>query len=333
MSKETFVSFVTIAYNEADNIARALDAIGRLDDLGEYEIIVVDDGSRDGTAQVVASIALQNPRVHLIELAENRGRGHARSVGIAKARGGLIAMVDADIILPADWLTRTRDALEGHDAAGGTTVPDGDVAYIYRRFRLVPRIVRGTTTVTGNNGLYRRQVFDVIAFDPTLRDGEDIALNQAMKRHGLSALTVHGLLVEHKESKRLGTSLKWLFDSGRGATRQLLAYHEIRQPDLAAAAFVGTTMLGALLVKRKHPVLGMAVPPGFVLAASIQHVRTRFETPLAQWSRVVPAVVVDSAMLAAYFAGRIAGTTTLLSHRKRRIFQFDRITHPDKSKG
>lgn len=316
MSEETFVSFVVIAYNEAGNIARALDAISRLDDLGEHEIIVVDDGSHDCTGQVVASIALRNPCVHLIELAENRGRGHARNAGIAKARGGLIAMVDADIILPVDWLTRAREALEKHDAVGGVAVPDGDVAYIYKHFKLVPRIVRGTTTVTGNNGLYRRRVFDVVSFDPALRDGEDVALNHAMKRQRLSARTVRGLLVQHEESKKLGTSLKWLFDSGRGATRQLLTYHEVRQPDLAAGAFVGATVLGVLLTRRKHPLIGAAVPCGFVLAASAQHVRTRFETPLSQWRRTAPAVAVDSAMLTAYFAGRLAGLATLIRHSK-----------------
>ena len=47
------VSLVVIAYNEAGNIGRALDAIASLDGLGEYEVVVVNDGSRDGTAGVV----------------------------------------------------------------------------------------------------------------------------------------------------------------------------------------------------------------------------------------------------------------------------------------
>jgi glycosyltransferase involved in cell wall biosynthesis len=306
MPHETFVSFVVIAYNEAANIARALTAIADLEDLGDHEVIVVDDGSRDNTAQIVADIAAQNPHVQLIQLPENRGRGYARSTGIAVARGRVIAMVDADII-PANWLARTRAALAGHDAVGGVAVPDGDVSYLYRRFRLVPRIVHGTARVTGNNGLYRREVFDVADFDPALREGEDIALNHAMDRRGLSSVTVPGLLVRHEEDKTAGTSLRWLFDSGRGATRQLLTYRELRQPDLVAGAFVGTAGLGLFLTVRGRRLIGAAIPVGFVVAASAQHVRSRFDTPRSQWPRVAAAIAVDSAMLTAYFAGRLVG--------------------------
>jgi hypothetical protein len=309
--EESFVSFVVIAYNEAANIARTLAAITDLEDLGEHEIIVVDDGSRDSTAQIAADVARQNPRVQLIELAENRGRGYARRRGIEAAHGGLIAMVDADIILPGNWLVRTRAALGDHDAVGGIAVPDGDVAYVYKRFGLVPRIVRGTTAVTGNNGLYRREVFDAASFNPELREGEDIALNHAMERQGLSSVTIPGLLVQHEENKTLGTSLRWLFDVGRGATRQLLTYHQIRQPDLVAGVFVAVTTLGVFLAVREHRVIGAAIPVGFVVAASFQHVRSRFETPWSHWPRVAAAVAVDSAMLTAYFAGRLVGLTAL----------------------
>lgn len=305
------MSFVVIAYNEAASIARTMAAITDLEAVGEYELIVVDDGSRDSTVQIVRDLAAQDRCIRLIELKENRGRGYARNTGIQAARGELIAMVDADIVLPANWLIRTRQALLHHHAAGGIAIPDGDVAYLFNRFGLMPRIVRPTTTVTGNNGLYRREVFDVANFDPSLREGEDSALNHAMDHQGLSFVTIPDLFVRHEESKTFGTSLRWMFDTGRGATRQLLTYHEVRQPDLAVGAFACAAALGSFLAMREHQLIGAALPVGFVLAASVQHVRSRFETPLSHWSKVAPAVAVDSAMLAAYFAGRLAGLTAL----------------------
>ncbi len=308
---EELVSFVLIAYNEAANIGAALASITSLRGLGAHEIIVVNDGSRDRTAQITARLARRNPRIQLIDLPENRGRGYARSRGIAAAQGNLIATVDADILLPPDWLDRTRGAIAQYDAVGGTAVPDGDVAYIYRRFGLVPRTVNGTTTVAGSNGLYRRTVFDVASFDAALREGEDSALNHAMNRQGLSSMTLPGLLVQHRENKSLGTSLRWLFDVGRGATRQLVTYRQIRQPDLVTGAFAAALAAGLFAAARQHRLTGAAIPVSFVLAASAQHVRSRFEIPRSGWPRIAPAVAVDSALLTAYFAGRIAGLTAV----------------------
>ena len=309
MSESGLVSFVVIAYNEAANIARTLAAINALDGLADREILVVDDGSRDGTARIVKEIATADPRVRLIELGENRGRGFARNEGITAAKGEFIATVDADIVLPADWLTRLRAAMSGHDGVGGTAVPDGDATYLHRRFRLSPRLVASSTIVTGNNGLYRREVFDVVRFDPALREGEDIALNHALRQHGFSLATVPGLLVTHQEDKSFATSVRWLFDSGRGATRQLLTYREIRQPDLVTGGFVAAATIGLVAAARGHRVAALAVPAGYVAAAGFGHVRSRFDLSASHWSAVAPAVAADSALLGAYFLGRLAGLT------------------------
>jgi cellulose synthase/poly-beta-1,6-N-acetylglucosamine synthase-like glycosyltransferase len=305
--EEASVSFVVIAYNEARNIAATIRAITGLEGLGKHEVIVVDDGSRDGTADIVTAITRRDPAVRLIRLAENHGRGYARDTGIADARGDLIATVDADIILPRDWLVRARSALRDHDAVGGTAVPDGDVAYLYRRFGLTPRMRRHTTTVAGGNGLYRSEVFTSVRFDPALREGEDVALNHAIERHGLSCATIPGLIVEHRETKTWAESLRWMFHSGRGATRQLLVYRQVRQPDVATGAFAAAVAMGVLAAARTHPAAGALIPVTVVLAASAQHVRSRFQTPRADWPRVMPAIAADSALLTAYFAGRLAG--------------------------
>jgi hypothetical protein len=308
------VSFVVIAYNEARNIARTLSAITSLAGLDDYEVVVVNDGSTDATADVVREHAAVNPNIKLIDLPANRGRGYARSTGIAAAEGELIATVDADIILPGDWLDRAESALDGHDAVGGTAVPDGDVAYVYQATRLVPRIVGHTTAVTGSNALYRRQVFEVVAFDPSLREGEDVALNQATTGQGLSFRTVPGLLVQHIENKSFPESLRWLFITGKGATRQLLIYRQIRVPDLAAGAFLAGLAVGTAMAVLVSP-FWIALPVLLLAAISAQHVRSRFEIPLARWRSVAAAMVIDGALLLAYFTGRVVGLAWLFGRR------------------
>jgi cellulose synthase/poly-beta-1,6-N-acetylglucosamine synthase-like glycosyltransferase len=311
MPQHAFCSFVVIAYNEEANIAATLSAIMELDDIGDYELIVVDDGSRDRTAQIVEDIAAQHPCIRLIRLGKNRGRGYARNEGVTRARGAFIATVDADIVLPPDWLVQARAALQSHDAVGGTALPDGDVAYLYRRFRLIPRLVGHTTAVTGSNALYKRQAFDVVGFDPTLRNGEDSALNEAMARYGLSVATVPGLTVLHDENKPFGVSLRWLFDIGRGATRQLLRSQRVRQPDVVAAAFFVSVALCILIALAGYAIVGVAVPLVFILLASVQHVRSRFYTPASHWPTAACAVAVDGALLTAYFLGRLVGLSAL----------------------
>ena len=318
------VSFVIIAYNEATNIGRTLDAIGSLTGLREHEVIVVNDGSRDGTADVVRNRAASDPHIRLIDLPVNRGRGYARSTGISAAEGQLIATVDADILLPADWLIRAEEALGGYDAVGGTAVPDGDVAFVYQAARLVPRVVGHTTAVTGSNALYRRQVFDIVSFDRSLREGEDSALNRATTAHGLSFGTVPGLLVEHIENKTFPASLGWLFTTGRGATRQLLVYRQVRVPDLAAGAFLSGTIAGVIVWILATP-FGAAIPVAILLAISAQHVRSRFETPVARWRSVAAAVAIDAALLLAYFTGRVAGLSWLIRRSSGKSAQAENV--------
>ena len=315
MPENGLVSFVVIAYNEAENIARTLASIRAQEDLGRHEVIVVDDGSRDKTAEIVA----ENSDVRLIRLTENHGRGYARSLGVSETKGEFVATVDADIILPPDWLRRARIAVQDHDAVGGTAVPDGDVAYLYRRFRLVPRLVGHSTPVSGSNALYRRKVFASANFDPALREGEDVAINHAIKAQGLSFATIPGLLVRHEENKSFGASLRWLFQTGSGATRQLITYREVRQPDLVAGGFVVAMTTGLYTVARGRRLVGTALPIGFILITSVQHVRSRFETPRSHWHKVMPAIAADCVILSAYFIGRLVGLRALRKHPKKQL--------------
>jgi succinoglycan biosynthesis protein ExoA len=312
------VSFVVIAFNEAANIASAITSIIEQQGLDDYEIVVVNDGSSDRTAEIVADIAAANAQVRQIVLPDNTGRGNARKTGVGVAAGELIATVDADIVLPSDWLVRARAALTDSDAVGGIAVPDGDVAYIHRRFGLNPRAVGPATTVTGSNALYRRKVFDTVEFNADLRNGEDCALNYLMAEHGLSCRYVPGLVVEHLERKSFGTSLRWLFESGIGATRQFRTYHEIRGPDVVVAGFVIALGAGISLSLAIRRPAGLLVPACYVIAAGAEHVRTRFKIGLADVPRALAAVGVDAALLTAYLAGRLVGAGQRLPRRQTR---------------
>ena len=92
------ISYVVPAYNEQGRIAPTLDAaLQHLRDTGMAgEIIVVDDGSTDGTADLVADYAATHPRVRLLRNDANRGKGYSVRRGALDAEGEVVLFTDAD---------------------------------------------------------------------------------------------------------------------------------------------------------------------------------------------------------------------------------------------
>jgi len=313
------VSFVVIAHNEENVISDCISAIAAQDGGATYEIIVVDDGSTDNTASRVMEMAANRPQIALVRHPTNKGRGAARSTGIAAVRADLVAMVDADIVLPKDWLQRCIAALyeRDADAVGGIAVPDGDVTYIYNRFALTPKVAAMTVSVGGGNGLYRRRVFDSVEVDPSLVEGEDVALNHAMASAGLRSQTILDLLVEHRESKNFVDSLSWLYQSGKGATRQLARYRQVRMPDIALVGLVGT-IAASLMASRRgaHRRITWVAPCVYLVAVSTAHIARKFRFR-GSVGRFVFAIATYSVFLGGYFAGRFTGIPSSLSKRSQ----------------
>jgi glycosyltransferase involved in cell wall biosynthesis len=94
MRRPMEITFLIPAYNEAQTIAEVLDRIEMLN--LDYEAIVVDDGSTDATAEVVASRASQHERVRLLRK-PNGGKGSALRYGIPHCRGDIVVIQDADM--------------------------------------------------------------------------------------------------------------------------------------------------------------------------------------------------------------------------------------------
>ena len=116
-------SIVIPAYNEHRRIGETLRRI--VDYLHEHkwsaEVVAVDDGSRDDTAQIISEFAARNPEVRLVSNPGNQGKGYAVKNGMLNARGELLLFTDADLSSPLSEAPKLFAALEaGADVAIGS---------------------------------------------------------------------------------------------------------------------------------------------------------------------------------------------------------------------
>jgi dolichyl-phosphate beta-glucosyltransferase len=116
-------SVVIPAYNEAARLPPYLHRIVEyFESRSErYQVLVVDDGSVDGTAEIIQKIAASGPAVQVHVLPANRGKGHAVRVGMLHAEGRFRLMADADGATPIEEVVRLREAVDrGADVAVGS---------------------------------------------------------------------------------------------------------------------------------------------------------------------------------------------------------------------
>lgn len=146
-----FLSFIIPAYNEEQRLPSYLErVIGFF--AGEpysYEVIVVDDGSSDGTAALVKGLMASHSCLRLEALPRNRGKGFAVKTGMIAAKGKLRVFADADGATPVEEIRRLLDAHgQGADIAIGSRAIKSDECIVQGR---VHRKIMGTVF----NGLIR----------------------------------------------------------------------------------------------------------------------------------------------------------------------------------
>jgi dolichol-phosphate mannosyltransferase len=166
---------------EADNIGGLLNhARSVLDPLGiDYEILVVDDDSRDGTEEIVSAIALKDPRVRLLVRKGERGLSGAVLYGWRQTDAAILGVMDADLQHPPELLPALIAAIfDGNDLAIGSRYTVGgelgawnpvrkllSTAAVWATWPIQRAGIRAHDPMTGFF-LVRRECIDGIAFQP-----------------------------------------------------------------------------------------------------------------------------------------------------------------------
>jgi dolichol-phosphate mannosyltransferase len=111
------LSIVVPVYNEARTVAEVIDRLLAIDLPAPREILVVNDGSTDGTREVLDRIPAR-PELRIIHAAKNGGKGSAIRTGFAEATGTIVAIQDADLELdPAELAQLVQPILDGQTKA------------------------------------------------------------------------------------------------------------------------------------------------------------------------------------------------------------------------
>ena len=118
-SRPASVSVVVPAYNAAATLGEQLEALAAQRYDGDWEVVVVDNGSTDGTADLACRYAGRFPAFSVVDGGPRRGHSVPRNAGAQAARGELLAYCDADDIVAPGWLAAMAEAASHYDLVGG----------------------------------------------------------------------------------------------------------------------------------------------------------------------------------------------------------------------
>jgi len=192
-----------------------------------WELVIVDNGSRDATRSIVERYTARDARVRLVDASDRPGVAHCRNAGVRAALADAIAMCDADDVVAPGWVRAMGDGLREHELVTGPL----DITTLNPEWVLE---TRGRAIATGpgqffgvfefahscNLGFRRPVVERVGGFDEDLAAGEDIELSARLWKAGVKLVYLDDAVVRY----RYRTSM-------RGLWRQARSYGQFR-PEL-----------------------------------------------------------------------------------------------------
>jgi glycosyltransferase involved in cell wall biosynthesis len=220
-------SVIIPTYNRMKYLKCALENLFQ-QDFPDYEIIVVDDGSSDGTSGYLEQLK-KTKNLSVIHQT-NRGPAAARNAGIHAAKGEIIALTDDDCVVPRDWIRKLIKVFEKQDIgfAGGIAINkiNGNF-YSTMSQEITNHVVRfcgsggkSTSFLTSNNIAYRSVVLQKAnCFDTCFRrpGGEERTLNHRILNLNIRGVLVPDLVIEHYHKMSLRGFFRQQRNYGRGS--------------------------------------------------------------------------------------------------------------------
>lgn len=271
MAESPRTSVVIASFNSMRTITQCLDSI-RDQDHPSYEVIVVDDGSTDGSVEACSSY----PMVRLIRL-DRGGPSRARNKGIEAARGEFIAFTDSDCIVRRDWLRELERGFldEAIAGVGGEQVsPDGESEFgrtVQEFFRLIGFVtdyitLRRTLSETHHNPTcnvaYRKRVLKQVGgFAEDLFPCEDVELDRRIRLCGYRLMFNPDAVVAHFRPRSYRGFARMMKRYGVGEWHLWRKHGFFRKLDYEPWAFSLCIVIGVTLLFSNPSLLPLLVIP------------------------------------------------------------------------
>lgn len=227
MDNNPFVSVIIPLHNAADTIGRTVSSVLEQDyPLEQYEIIIVDDGSTDGSEDSVRRFPVKLIRQ------SNAGAASARNTGIHNAKGELIIFLDSDCTVNRDWVNlHVREHIKNPEAeciGGAFAIPDVTTCnffelcdYYSSWYEQNPKCSPSSNYeyLPSTNISFRKLMLEKInGFDATLKTGEDVEICQRIRKEGKQILFRPHIQIYHYGRRNFVDFLKHHYRWGRHAS-------------------------------------------------------------------------------------------------------------------
>jgi glycosyltransferase involved in cell wall biosynthesis len=300
-------SVIVGVYNRGREIVACVESL-LASTFTDFEIVLVDDGSTDGSREVLERLRAAHPehRIRVVGNDRNRGASAARNAGMDLAAGELLLFTDSDCLVEPTWLARMVEALRRGDApaVSGTVRDEARSNLVERAYAGSADVVRKSPNLIEGNMGWRADLG--YRLDEAIFGGEGDDLAQRMRADGHAIALVPDAVVVHRHALDFRRYMRMARQQGRGHTRYwykhgkflgrdillgglavltlplgVLGAKVLAVPAALAALQIAAIVFNELHYKRKPPLEVLAVLP-----VSICFYAVRLGAALATWARI-----------------------------------------------
>jgi glycosyltransferase involved in cell wall biosynthesis len=225
----TGVSVVIPVFNDREAIVTAISrSVAMLEDLGEdFEIIIAEDGSTDGSPAVVRAYSIRDPRVQLLHSDNRLGRGRALSRAFREARGPVVCYYDVDLATDLSYLGRLISAIrDGYDiSTGSRLLPESRIARSQARevasrgYNFLVRLILNSRLHDHQCGFKAFNRERLLALLPAVRDTHWFWDTEVLVRAGRAGYRILEFPVAWNQGERTTVKRRDTWDMGRAILR------------------------------------------------------------------------------------------------------------------